>query len=221
MILFTFLAVDIKFYNFKMFMLSFIFQITQSLAAMTFFIDGLVAGTFGVVIAYYQHLRINKINRQIVLAYKNKNNGEVYRAVKSFTQEHNLYCSHLKAVNDFWKSLFLMFIVTMIPINLIVMHQLLFEDIPLQLRLFYIICMIISDGLLFGVQYAFAQLSVKIHSMYAKLSRLQWCLKGSRMRIKIKLIMCFERLSSTKHRIGITMGSIVFTMPLFAKVILT
>ena len=100
------------------------------------------------------------------------------------------------------------------------MHQLLFEDIPLHLTLYYVACIICTDSLLFGVQYCFALYSVKIHSMYAKLSRLQWCLNGYPflMRIKMKLIMCFERLTSTKHRIGFTMGSIVFTMQLFAMV---
>ena len=203
-----------------MFMLSLFFQLINSISLMTFLIDGCVGATFSMLLTYYEHLRINNINNHVKLVYNTFDTNKVYRAVKAFTEEHNRYCTHINFVNQFWKNLYLMFVVTMIPINLTIMHQLLFEDIPLHLRLFYFFCIICSDSLLFGLQYCFALYSVKIHSMYAKLSRLQWCLNGSRMRIKWKLIMCFERLTSAKHRIGFTMGSVVFTMPLFAKVII-
>ena len=160
------------------------------------------------------------INHDVQSVYNRLVPIEVHRAVKTFTEEHNRFCTHINAINQFWKYLFLTVLVTIIPINLIMMQQLLFEDISLQLRLLFVVSLFWNFALLFGVQYFFASVSVKIHIMYAKLSRLQWCLNGYpfRMRIKMKLIMCFERLSSTKHRIGITMGSIVFTMPLFAKV---
>ena len=222
MLHFIFIAINIRFYNLKIFMLSLFFQLINSISFTSFFIDGCVAGAFSMLLTYYEHLRINNINNHVKTTssvYQSTDAAKAYRAVKAFTEEHNRYCTHINAVNQFWKNLFLAFFATIIPINLTIMHQLLFEDIPLELRLFYIVCIICSDTLLFGLQYYFALYSVKIHSMYAKLSRLQWCLKGSRMRVKWKLIMCFERLTSAKHRIGFTMGSIVFTMPLFAMVI--
>ena len=219
MLHFIFIAINIRFYNLKMFLLSLFFQLINSISFTSFFIDGCVGGAFSMLLTYYEHLRINNINNYVKSVYQSTDAAKAYRAVKAFTEEHNRYCTHLNAVNQFWKNLFLAFFATIIPINLTIMHQLLFEDIPLELRLFYVVCIVCSDTLLFGLQYCFALYSVKIHSMYAKLSRLQWCLKGSRMRTKWKLIMCFERLTSVKHRIGFTMGSIVFTMPLFAMVI--
>ena len=216
-----FFSIYIKFYNSKMFLLSLFFQITSTIAVLSFFIDATMAAILVILLSFYQHLRINKINRKIILAYDSDDNAQVHRAVKEFTEEHNRYCTHINAVNQFWKNFYLAFFTTMIPINLIIMHQILFEDITLQLRLLFIFCNFNSTFLIFVVQWTFAQLSVKIHSMYAKLSRLQWSLNGYpfRTRLKWKLIMCFERLTSTKHRIGITMGSIVFTIPLFIKVI--
>ena len=212
---------NIRLYNMKMFMLSLFFQLVNSFSFTTFFIDGCAATTFCMLMTYHENLRINNINNYIESVYRsvNEDTSKGYRAVKTFTKEHNRYCNHINAVNQFWKYGYLIFLVTMIPINLTIMHQLLFEDIPLHLRLFYVVCIFSIDVLLFGLQYCFALYSIKIHSMYAKLSRLQWCLNGSRMRIKWKLIMCFERLTSNKHRIGFTMGSRVFTMPLFAMVI--
>ena len=216
----VFLAINLKLYNAKMFMLSIFFQLITSIYITSFFIDGCTSSALAIIIAYYEHLKIGKINNHVKSVYDSLDTIKVHRAVKAFTEEHNRYCTHINAVNQFWKNLFLTFFATMLPINLTIMHQLLFEDIPLQLRLLYVVCMFCSDVQLFGLQFLLASLTVKIHSMYAKLSRLQWCLKGSRIRVKWKLIMCFERLSSTKHRIGITMGSIVFTMPLFAKVLI-
>ena len=200
-------------------MLSIFFQLISSISFTTLFIDGFVAAAFLLLLCYYEHLRINKINYHVKSVHNSVETPNVHRAVKAFTEEHIRYCNHINAVNQFWKNLLLAFFVTILPTNLIMMHQVLFEDIPLELRLLFIVCMLVTDSILFGVQYSFALFSVKIHSMYAKLSRLQWCLKPSRMRIKWKLIMCFERLTSAKHRIGFTMGSIVFTMPLFAMVI--
>ena len=203
-------------------MLSLFFQLINTLSFTTYFIDGCASTTFCMLLTYYEHLRINKINNHVKSVYDSLDPIKVHRAVKAFTEEHNRYCTHINAVNQFWKFPYLIFVVTMLPINLIVLHQLLFEDISLQLRLFFGVCIFGSDILLFGVQYCFALYSIKIHSMYAKLSRLQWCINGYpfRARLKWKLIMCLERLTSNKHRIGFTMGSIVFTMPLFAMVII-
>ena len=200
-----------KFYDIKMFILSIFFQFITSISFSSYFVDGCVAGAFCMLLAYYEHLRINKINYHVKSVYDSLDTTEVYRAVKAFTEEHNWLCVHINVVNQFWKNLLLTFFFTMLPTNLILMHQLLFEDIPLQLRLFYVVCILCLDSILFGLQYSFAKFSKKIHSMYAKLSRLQWCLKRSRMRIKFKLIICFERLSSSKHINGITMASIVLT----------
>ena len=220
MLHFIYLVINIRLYEIKIFLWSLFFQLTNSITWITFFIDGCAATSFCMLMTYYEHLRIDKINNHVKSVYDSLDPIKVHRAVKAFTEEHNQYCTHIIAVNQFWKYAYLIFLVTMLPINLTILHQLLFEDISLQLRLFFVVCIIVTDILLFGVQYCFALYSIKIHSMYAKLSRLQWCLNGYpfRTRLKWKLIMCFERLTSAKHRIGFTMGSIVFTMPLFAQV---
>ena len=215
-----FVKMNVDHYTLRTFLLSLPFQTINHIHYFSFFFDAMAFLTFMIIIAYYEHLRINKINRKIKQAYEKRDSGEeVHRAVKAFTEEHNRYCTHITAVNHFWKYQFLAFYCISFPVNLILMHQVLFEFIPLQIRIFYIFGLILNDSQLFGVQYCFALLSIKIHSMYAKLSRLQWCLNRRQMQTKLKLILCFDRLVSRK-RIGITMGSIVFTMPLFQMVII-
>ena len=198
-------AVNIQFYDTKMIMLSIFFQSISSISFTTFFVDGCATAALCMLLTYYEHLRMNKINYHVMSVYDSKDTTEVHRAVKAFTEEHNLLCAHINVVNRFWKNLLLTLFITMLPANLIVMHQLLFEDIPLHLRFFYVVCILCLDSILFGLQYSFAQFSKKVHSMYAKLSRLQWCLKGTRMKIKLKLNMCFESLTN-KRKIGFQNG---------------
>ena len=212
------LGVVYKYYTLKMFLLSLPFQIAEFIAILSICIDGSMTMVFIIIITYYEHLRINKINKTIDKVNR-KDSYQVHVAVMKFFEEHFRYCDHLLTMNEFWKNLLLVFFVTSFPLNLILMHQILFEDISFDLRIAYGMLLIGDDALLFGVQYCLALLSIKCHKMCSKLSRLQWSINRypNRMRTKLKLLMCFERLSS-KKKIGMTMGSIVFTMPLFSKV---
>ena len=157
------LSINMKFYDTKMFVLSIFFQLITLISYITFLVDGCVASALCMLLTYYEHLRISKINYHIHCVYDSKDPTEVHRAVKAFTEEHNLLCAHINAVNRFWKNLLLTFFFTMLPTNLILMHQLLFEDIPLHLRFFYVLCILCLDSTLFGLQYSFAQFSKKIH----------------------------------------------------------
>ena len=212
-----FVAINIKFYTIKIALLSSFFQLVQYIAVAAFYMDVMAYSAFVPLLAYYEHLRINKINGQLNIVNNWSDSSVVLQAVKEFTEEHNLYCSHIDAVNKFWKYPFLTFMVSAFPFNLTMMHQLLFESIPIEIRILFAFGILIHGSLLFGIQYCFALLSVKIHRMHAKLSRLQWCLNRDQMATKLKLIICFERLVS-KKKIGITFGSVVFVMPLFTKV---
>ena len=217
MCIILFMIINLKFYTINMFILSLPFQITNCVYAATFLMDTLAFSGIVPLLAYYEHLRINKINRQINKVNNKSVSHVVVKTVTLFTEEHNRYCTHIEGINQFWKIPFLIFMVTAFPFNLTMMHQLLFESIPIEICLIYAFAILIHGSILFGVQYCFALLSIKIHSMYAKLSRLQWCLKRQQMSVKLKLIICFDRLVS-KKKIGITFGSVVFVMPLFTKV---
>ena len=213
------LSVVFEHYTLKMYLISLPFQITEYMAILAINFDGSVIATFIIIITYYEHLRINKIN-QTIERVNRKDSYQVHVAVMKFFEEHFRYCDHILAINEFWKNLTIVFFVTSFPFNLILMHQVLFEDLSINLRIAYGTLLFFDNALLFGVQYCFASLSIKCHKMCSKLSRLQWSINRypNRMRTKLKLLMCFERLSS-KKKIGLTMSNIVFTMPLFSKVI--
>ena len=116
MVLLIILAINHKYYNCKLFIQSLFFQMTSTISLISFFTDGCVASAFIMVITYYDHMIINKINNHVKSVYQSKDTIKVHRAVKAFTEEHNQYCTHINAVNQFWKNLLLTFFVTMLPI---------------------------------------------------------------------------------------------------------
>ena len=133
----------------------------------------------------------------------------------------NTNCTHIWILNRVMWVLYIATIVTCIPMNLLIMHQLLFETIPHRIKAYYFLCLFMSDLYLIVLQFKFASLSKRIHKTYAKLSRIQWSLTGHPfhcMRTKLKLLMCFERLSH-KTQIGIELASTTVTFPLLAQVI--
>ena len=152
-------------------------------------------------------------------AHKNVSNGKVHQLVRQFTEGHNRFCSHIWIINFVIKKFYIAFLVTTMPINLLAQHQVLFESVKVHVKLAFIIALFFHDVCLFGLQSACALLSKKIHAMNSKLSRLQWSLNGYpfRMRIKMKLLMCLERLSA-KKKIGFTVAGAAMTFPLFYKV---
>ena len=82
--------------------------------------------------------------------------------------------------------------------------------------------MLILALVFFGITFVWAQMSKNIHRMTVTLSQLQWQFNGwpFRVKMKIKLMTYFERLSA-KKKIGFTISStITLTHHIFAMVTL-
>jgi hypothetical protein len=106
---------------------------------------------------------------------------------------------------------------TMFPATLTLLHQVLFENMGLMFKIFFIFADIVFYFALFILQYILASFSSKMHKMCKQLSRCQWK-QSYYLKFKIKLQTYFERLSSLK-RIGFSIGSITtMTFPFFATV---
>jgi hypothetical protein len=95
----------------------------------------------------------------------------------------------------------------MIPMNLCLLHEILFEEFEIYVQIFFGFTLIMQMIIIFLFQLLTASLSSKIHIGGKKLSRLQWKINGWPFRTKIKLLACFERLSSNR-KIGFSIGSI-------------
>ena len=138
-----------------------------------------------------------------------------------YMYEHNDICVTYRPFNSYLKNLYLILQLTIIPVSLILLHNIIFENIIINVRILYSIVLINMYFILFGVQFMFALYSQRLHKMCKKLSQLQWRINGwpFRMRFKLKLLIYFERLNSSR-RLGMSIGPIiVMTFPVFAQVL--
>ncbi len=171
------------------------------------------------IIQYYLYLKIRNMNENIANLLKNKKINSI-ESIKSALIEHNGICEEISDLNKISKSLYFTFVFVMIPINLLLLHQYLFEDLKFYIKIGALFLIIVQSIAIFFFQFYFASCSASMHKSVKILAKLQWKINGwpFRTRTKIKLLACFERLSSNR-KIGFSIGSIaVMTFPLFYKV---
>jgi len=216
-------AIIIKYFSWKLLLESLFIQIITWIYLIIFGINSLITTTFVYLISYYFNLKTNKMNRNlnVLLNSKRLNSYQVSITVKSFIFEHNQICVQISSFNKFWKKLYLIFVFTVIPMSLCFLHQFLSEEIELFVRFYIGFAVLVEFVVIFFFQFMIASISSSMHKSVNNLSRLQWAMNGwlFRTRTKIKLLACFERMSS-KRKIGFSIGSLaVMTFPLFYKVI--
>ena len=211
------ISINLKFYTCKLFVLSLPFQMITIIASLSFIIDVICNIAFILIIIYYEHLRIDSINR--IINNSVNRHKSIHHLVKRFSEEHNQFCTHIWNLNIWMKNIYIATMLCCFPMNLLAMHQLFFEQLDELVIVFGTIILVINNFVVFMLQFIFALLSKKIHRMLVKLSLLQWSLNGYpfRMRSKMKLLMCLERLSA-KRKIGFTIAGTAMTFPLFSQV---
>ena len=206
-------------------------QIVTNTVFYSFIFDACFAFSSICLIGIFGRLLIKKINARIInffILSSNSNqmfvksgNFQIYKSVKQFIGEHNQLCIKVEEYNKFWNKLYFAFLLTIIPMNLMSFHQLFFEPLDFEYRLFVAFSAFVMILDLFAIQYCFASNSNQIHKTTKLLARLQWRLNGwpFRLQTKLKLMSYFERLSH-KKKIGFTIGpTIVLTFPVFYQVI--
>jgi len=150
---------------------------------------------------------------------KNKKTNSIEK-IKLALIEHNGICEEISDMNKITNKLYFTFVFVMIPINLLLLHQYLFEDLKFYIKICALFIIIVESIAIFLFQFYIASISSSMHKSRQNLLKLQWEINGwpFRTRTKIKLLTCFERLSSDR-KIGFSIGSLaVMTFPLFYKV---
>jgi hypothetical protein len=211
--------VIVEFYSWKLLFKSLIWMTITTILLIIVVIDAITLMALVYVAQYYCHLKSHKINDSIK-SLVNVNQHNIMENIKSALIEHNQLCLQIHNNNKITKKTYTYLIFILIPMNLILLYQYLFEDLKFYIQIIVLFLITIQSLSIFVFQYYFASLSASIHKPLNILSRLQWNLNGwpFRMRTKIKLLSYFERLSSDR-KVGITIGSIaVMTFPLFFQV---
>jgi hypothetical protein len=176
---------------------------------------------FFYLICHYFHLKSQKLNERILLLIKIsrfKNLSLKNSSIAKLVMDHNSFCSKVKLYNEFWKKPFLSFIVALVPSNLVALHQLLFEETKTYVLMINTLIVFYGFFFIFSLSYYTSSLSQQIHDSAKKLLILQLRFTGLTIKNKLKLMTCFERLSS-KRKIGFSLGSLsVMTFPIFQLV---
>lgn len=166
--------------------------------------------------------KIMNIFHPNIIAFQRNLNIHIHKCVKQFILEHNHFCHELYEMNRFWSKLYFIFTFNLIPTNLILLHQLLFENLETLARLVIGVSSLLWIIEIFLIPFVLAHLTKQIHKTTKMLAQLQWRLNGwpFRLRNKIKLMAYFERLSH-KKKIGISIGQlVVITYAVFYLVII-
>ena len=109
----------------------------------TFLYDCYFCITSITIIGYVGFTAINIVNKLIlnmfdnrVLSFKNNLNIDIHKSVKQLTEEHNQFCRSISEYNRFWSRIYFTYLCTIVPINLIWLHQFFFEQVDELARLF-------------------------------------------------------------------------------------
>ena len=216
------------YYDLVSFLISLPFQMVLKVICYIMVYHSVVTISSAGVLCIFLIDAINTINKKIdnlfdksVLLFQRTLNIHIHRNIKQFIEEHNELSHTIIVYNKFWRGPYFVFIVTGIPISLMLMHQLFFEPVQFRIRIVMALVSLSVNLQLYLFQLSFAYLSKQIHKTTKQLSQLQWRLNGWPFRLnnKIKLMTYFERLSSNR-KIGFTIGpTIVLTYPIFHQVL--
>ena len=215
-------------YNIKDFIISLPFLTILLLAHLAAAIDIIIALSSVVLFLILGTLSLKKINSKItnlfhknVVLFQRSQRNYIQRSVNQFIEEHNEFCHTFLEYNRFWSKVYLVFLLTIFPNNLMMFHQVLFEQLQLNYRIIFTSMAILMILSLYLLQFGFAYICKQIHKTTKQLSQLQWRLNGWPFRLnnKIKLMSYFERLSS-QRKIGLSLGpTVVLTFPVFHQVL--
>ena len=165
---------------------------------------------------------VNNRLSSIVKNEKTVNRFLCHRELRQFMSDHNEICRLFFIYNRFWSKPYFTLILTMIPVSLISLHTIFFEEIDEHVEFFMTLITILLVMSLFMLQYLYAYITKKVHKNTKLFAKLQWKLKGwpFRLATKLKLMAYFERLSANK-KIGLTLGpTVTLTFPVFSQVLI-
>ena len=170
---------------------------------------------------YYFHLKMVKLNIKIKLIKNetiNIRERTRIKMVKQMVIHHNTICQQFNLYNRFWKTSYANMLFFNIFLNLVMFYQL-FENINIFIRIVFLQGVISSWSLIFFMNYLAASLTDQMNKLSKEFSLIQWSIKGSKDKIKVKLdlLSAFER--SIHCKIGLRISGFgVMTFQLLSRV---
>jgi len=135
-------------------------------------VNSYIVVAFMYFIQLYINLKAQKVNESMK-TFETNSHTNISIITNSFLVEHNQICLEIHNINKFWKKLYSNFVYTMIPFNLLALHQIIFEDLKLHVQITFGIIVIVQFFLYFGfnsISHQFLHLCTNLLSFYLEFS---------------------------------------------------
>jgi hypothetical protein len=137
------------------------------------------------VICYYCSLSIKTLNANLDLIFslKKVKTQILNKALDKYNAIHKI----ISELNKFWKKYYLASIFTLIPINVICLHQTFYSKLDKSVIAILLVTVFDSSVFIFFVNFTSASIPFEIRKPFKKLSFLQWKIKFKEINSKIKV----------------------------------
>lgn len=155
------------------------------------------------LISFYFRIRIKKLKALLHFNLITCNKS----SLKNILIAHNTLCKDIATFSKKWKVFYFLALFSMIPISLIMLHSLLFGDLPYSLIFPAIMAFLISSGFVFVISYLLAQVSYRIHCLKKTFFKIIFNVsikKVLKAREWLKFMSTLERMSTPNRKIGFT-----------------
>ena len=217
------IAILIKWYDLETLVISSHIQILAYITMCYFMYDLCIVWIFSGCFGGMMVIMLHNINTKFIRFnsdQKRKNRFLLHRELRQYLSDHNEICRLFLTYNQFWKTPFFTQFLTMVPLSLILLQTIMFEQVSIEVKYYIAVVTLILVISIFMLQYFYAYLSKQVHKSTKLLAQVQWQVKGwpFRLSTKLKLMAYFERLNANK-KIGVTLGpTVTVTFPVFAQV---
>ena len=128
----SFASVFLEFLTFKQMVTALPASVLMSIGCYYLIFDFYIAVSLLYLIFYYFQLRCIKVNKKLLNLYSDVELDN--RSAEAVISDHNSICSQIANYNKFWQKHYSGIIFTVIPISLVLLHQVLFEELKLAIR---------------------------------------------------------------------------------------
>jgi hypothetical protein len=150
------------------------------------------------VISYYCKLRMNSINENLKILTEKFIISN--KSIDNLLKDHNDICNTINDYNIFWKRIYELTLYGIIPINLILLHQVFFGDLLLLNHLGFIISVTSYLSLLFVLNFMTASVHKEVSKSYRLINSLLLKLGSNHTtRRKIKVIFQINILEKKNY----------------------
>ena len=179
--------------------------------------DTYITNAYIYLIIYFQNLRIRELKSNLLKLLNSERSAHYLKTIKLLVK-HNRICAQIETYNKFWENYFLRLILTLIPINLLCLTQLVYmKNNDYYIYYYYGFIVFITWLFVFFLFYCASTMSKAIHSTWNPLFFLQLKTKHA----KFKILNTFERMVNTRLTVGFTAKNLfMMTHPMLYKVIM-